>query len=972
MVLALLLAMPAITVHAQYHSIGTDPASARWMSIETDNYKVLFPRGNDSLARVWLYHFEKNRPLVDKGLNIDPQKLTIVLHPWSLSDKSGAFWTPARIDITTTPGAFLGNSATHQESASLYHGRQAGQMAHYTTGIYNTLYYLLGQQSASIGTGFYPSGWLKRGDAAQMATDFARGGKGHDPDYLMFFRASFLEGEYRTYDTWRYGSYRRYTPGKEPFGYMIQNDLRLHAESYDYMGRILKDFSYEWYNLGIWNTSFLRHTNNTGRKHYKASNYVMTSVWQSEDENRAPFTPVDTLSNYKNKYYSLYDSPLPAGDGNTVVLKSGMAHVPQLISIDSTGKEHFLRIFSDPSKISSIILKDDKTLLWSEIVPSVRWKLKENSILRSYDLESGQIHDLTRGTRYFNPAISTDGKMTSVTEYPVEGSSFLVILNSESRCRKTELLGRVEAPFKGQMRCSGWIGDRIYADVVTDDGWGVWSISVSDALEGIPAWSVEIPVQERSLQQLRAFGDKLMFRSDLDAIPNIYLYDPADKSLRRLTNTRFGASDPWFDEASQSLYYSVYDRKGDHPVSTHISLLDTTEKSFDSPTAMYLVDILAKRSRNNTRDVAFGPTRLDSLRSAINELPASRYSPLGHLVHIHSWAPFYAGIQRIMDSKFDDIYKVVAPGATIISQNLTGTAVSQVGYSWHGRHAGHFNLTYSGLWPVFEASVDYNDRARVLTRPMGIDTTDAPALEMSFAVSLPLDLSRSGWESALIPQIEYGWTNDRHMIGQEMPLAADCPMAFEQNLHASLRWYRVLPKTKSNIMPRLGYGVKVDYVNGMGGEGNSGKQLFGQAFCYLPGFSLQQGIKLTASFQRTQKDAPYGYLPNLLPMPRGCSKVPLYNCRKYTFDYAIPIYLGDTNLTGLIYLMRLKVVPFADYANESGRKLMSFGTAVLVDGHFFRIGKELTIGIRYSRCTDPVTLKWGNSFKVVTSTGLGI
>ena len=55
----------------------------------------------------------------------------------------------------------------------------------------------------------------------------------------------------------------------------------------------------------------------------------------------------------------------------------------------------------------------------------------------------------------------------------------------------------------------------------------------------------------------------------------------------------------------------------------------------------------------------------------------------------------------------------------------------------------------------------------------------------------------------------------------------------------------------------------------------------------------------------------------------------------------------------LLYLMRINVVPFADYAvnrsPEGVQQMASYGTVLTLQGHFFRLGPELNVGGRFNR-----------------------
>ena len=55
--------------------------------------------------------------------------------------------------------------------------------------------------------------------------------------------------------------------------------------------------------------------------------------------------------------------------------------------------------------------------------------------------------------------------------------------------------------------------------------------------------------------------------------------------------------------------------------------------------------------------------------------------------------------------------------------------------------------------------------------------------------------------------------------------------------------------------------------------------------------------------------------------------------------------------------MRMKLIPFADFALNSNRfvkneKMFSFGSDLLFDFHLFRFGFEISCGVRYARTAD--------------------
>ena len=466
-----------------------------------------------------------------------------------------------------------------------------------------------------------------------------------------------------------------------------------------------------------------------------------------------------------------------------------------------------------------------------------------------------------------------------------------------------------------------------------------------------------------------------MLESDVDGITNIFTYSPARHILTKVTNARYGAFNAHFDTDSGTLYYSDYDERGYLPVTAARGDLLWEDASFDNPYIFAEAERFTAQS--DSAAPALSPEAAAALRFKVDSLPVRNYFKPFNWFNIHSWAPLYAGVHRIMNMSYDHIYQLVAPGVTLISQNKLGTAVSIMGYSYHDhRHAGHFNFQYSGLWPMFEFSVDFNDRAkRLLDYSAGvpgdevvITETKDPSVEVMGAVYTKINLSRGGWQSGIIPRIEFKSSTDEYLHGCRAHLGGDAI--------AGVRYYSMLPKVRQNRMPRLGIGAEVKGAYQMGAFNGVGKALYGYTYGYLPGFTLEQGWKLTASVQKRFDDMTTAdVMKNLAKLPRGYRDVPLNDYFKVTADYSIPIAVNDWHpVPILLYLMRVNVVPFVDYAQNRTpagdvQNMMSYGSVLTLQCHVFRIGFEVELGGRFSRYLD-LDGRWKTRAEFVTSLGL--
>ena len=977
----LFLLLACLPAKGQYVLTGNAPFSTRWSQLKGEHFDIIYPSEIDSLAREYLYTFEKTRKATLTGLHIETPHMPMILQPYDLYSNGMVSWAPRRIELYTTPPSTPLYALNWEMQLAVHEGRHIGQMSHYTKGLYHFLNILTGEQGSAVGIGLYPTRVLLEGDAVQNETDMTFAGRGRDPEFLKFFRASFVEGDFRTWANWRYGSYRKYTPGKYPLGYMVVSTMRYNSHNYTATGDIMEIQVRDWWRFfSVSHRAYIRATGLTGRKNWRSAIARYTEQWSWEDKLRAPFTPAQPLLATREKVYTEISNPVQLGE-QTYATMNGMQFERRLVSIDSLGQRHYRHPLS--ANTSTLVPDSDHTLLFSEIVPDPRWEHRSWSVIRRYDAEKNRFETLTRRSRYFNPVPSAGRDSILAAEYRTTGGSDLVILD-----RNGNLLDRIAAPEKGQVTGIAQVKDALYASVVTTEGMGLFCYDTT--------WSRVVKPQSRMIRDLQSAGDSLLyFVSDLDGLSNIYTYNPRQKELRRITSIRFSGEKPSID-AEGVLRYADYDRFGYQPVAIPFDSLRPRKASFLLPQTNEIAEINSKQAREEAPSLS--PIEEVQLREHIDSLESRRYSKLLHGFHIHSWAPFYANIDRLMNDlggfdtqHFSNWYEFVAPGATLISQNNLGTLVTTLGYSYHDKHhGGHAYIGYSGFYPKIALAVDYNQRNRTFSdvryrlgggAQMQLDTLAKPSLNINLQVSLPLNLSRGGWVTSLTPQLNYVVTNDafRYMeSGSDVGVSQE----FTEMLTGSVRFTTYLARPQARVTPRLGFGMQLSAQMKLGPSIAQRHTAGLTAWTYLPGLGKEDGFKITYARQFQPEGALF-YSPeyNLVRRPNGYSNEILMNYRRAMLEYALPIYAGDLDGGFFFYLKRLILIPFVDFAFDKHHPTMednrivrmdpktyfSYGSALLVNTRIFRIGTDFQLGIRYSHPNIPG--KWGR-IQFIFQTGL--
>lgn len=962
----LLLSSLSNPAYCQYYTLGGDPGRARWNVIRTDNFQLIYPAEIDSLARIYLAKLEGSRNAVNKSLDINPKRIPVVLHPYTTISNGSVAWAPKRMDLITTPDAYDAGSDPWTHHLVTHELRHVAQMEHYTKGIYNVFYYLLGEQVSGIGVGLFVHKYFLEGDAVISETEFSHGGRGRQADFTKFYRAMYLNGHYRNYDQLVLGSHKHYTPNEYAFGYALISYLRYKTDEYDINSVMFTDPVKYWYRPGYLLTPIKKATGLSIEEHLYNAQTFFTDMWKQDYMNRGEYTTPEAveLGRKQERLYTEVTNPiiirdsLSPFDGHVLALKNGMQYAKSLILIDSAGKERFLHHFNPVSSRMRYHIGTGK-VYWTETVSNEAVDLEDFSALMTMDVRSGKISRLSGRSRYFNPAPSVTGDTVAVAEYRISGSTSLTLLDAYSG----KPLISIDAPDGGQIKEISFCGSRIHATVIKDKG-----LSICSYTDG--KWEEILPQQHRGINGMNFHKGKLYFSSDLDGVVNIYEFDPETAALTRITNSEYGADYPYFDPVSGDLYYSEYSMQGYRAVVSNRNNLIQDSVSFSDPYKFPMAEILTRQMKEEDVDDLF----IDTLNTFdTKRYPAKRYSKILNAFRIHSWMPVYVNIDRIKTFSLQNITLTASLGATVLSQNTLGNIVTTLGYgfvmdnlSGNFFHSGHAKINAKLFGNLnTEVSVDINERNSwtyfydyASGKQQLLENSHTPLISTRVLVYYPLRIDSRGWYRSLTPQISWNFSNDRFysFAGPANGPATEelnGKNEFRNELRYGISYGQIIPTADAQIYPRWGFGITVYGSSAPWSNVNFGHLAYLNGYIYLPGITRQQGLKLTATFQKQFSEGKLYYMSAFASLPRGYrNSYPSETFAMATIDYAIPIHLGDFRIGPVFYFQRLQLIPFADYAIDKSRnqrrEYYSFGSDILVDFHFIRLGFPLSMGMRYA------------------------
>ena len=943
--IALLLLACALPAKAQFFLAGDDPARLRWYSVETPHYELIYPEGADSLARSYGRALEQFRVPMGRSLGgMTPgdgmrRKMPVVLHTNHIYSNGSVGWAPSRMDLYTHP-EFYGSEPTSWTTMLASH--EPRHQAQLQFGQRGVIPWFTGQMWAPVYWQLYLEQALGEGDAVAAETGLAPGTRARTNEFLNFYRVSLDHGDYRNWDRWRYGSFKHFTPDHYALGYVtiagarsLYNDPQIVREALDL------SWKKPWY-FAPYNTRKIisQHAGKPFKEAFRDILDHFNETWQASADARGPFMPAEPLT--PDASYGLcFSSPQWGNDGVLYALRESYLRPMELVAINPTTRKA-KRLASFASHTSYLVYEPVKhRLYWSETIPDPRWSLSGTSILRYYDIATGCMHDVTHGTRLYNPQCSPDGIHLAAIEHRVNGETALVEVDIETG----EILHRW--PMHGGIQLTDpiWADDGFYAFGVSDGGYGLYK------LEADGKWKTVLEPSHQKIGNPGAGEGCLEWESDRTGVNEMYRFYPEEGRLLQLTSSRYGGVDYAWEE--DYICYNVPVKEGFRIFRTPISALEPREVEYSDVCSYPIEDRLTAQEK------ALGaePDR----QADVPMTAPRRYHKLAHPLRLHSWLPFYVNYDAVKEGSMDFSYETASLGLSGYFQNTLGTFSGMVGYAihpdpdtpQHWRSALHLKMVYTGLYPVIEAQMDLGDENARLYLPSthqdGNVTTyrlqaleqERPLLSASARAYIPLKYTRGGIHYGVTPQVRYSVSNN---VFARSPLSYAVARRFEglpalsvlsapieslsgplmQHLAASVRGYVMASRADSQTYPRWGLGLEAGIGLRPGLTGYYAPNLYGYAYGYLPGITRAQGLKWTLTGQKKLGDALIGDLyASVVPRGYGSRASALVGQNfasqwRVTADYGIPIYVGDISIPAVAYIKNFLLTLHADYMGTTG------------------------------------------------------
>jgi hypothetical protein len=393
---------------AQFSLTGSDPASTRWLRMDTPHFRLIYPKQMDSLAVVYGRELEAARePLSwSSGYSIGQvykRRLPVVLHPFHAVPNASVTWAPRRMDIFTVNDAFTPTPMPWERNLAIHEGRHATQMQFTADGLLKPLRWLTGEMGPASMAGVFPGIVLLEGDAVVAETALTKTGRGRQASFLNFVVPALDAGDFRDYWQWTHNSLKRFTPDHYRAGYMLVAGSRVFFDAPLFTDEYFKMVTGKGPAMNPFLNLQRTVRNASGLKFNDAFEAILVgfhSLWTQEALERGPFMDATQVTR-DPAIHTTYSGSTCLPDGSILSVKYSLASPHKLVRIHKDGSEEVLRPFSG----STTRLRFDANtgrVYWTELIADKRWTLQSTSKIRYIDISCPErIHDLTsRGKLY--------------------------------------------------------------------------------------------------------------------------------------------------------------------------------------------------------------------------------------------------------------------------------------------------------------------------------------------------------------------------------------------------------------------------------------------------------------------------------------------------------------------------------------------------------------------------------------------
>ncbi len=907
--------------NAQYYSGGESPSSIRWLQVNNDSFRLIFPESFSKQAVSFLNYLEYSSSFTSDYYNISPRKLKVILHNHSVNSNGFVALAPRRMELVTTPPQNIYPQPWMHQLA-LHEYRHVAQLSKLNRGVTRFLSYLLGQQGPGLISAMIPR-WLYEGDAVISETAYSYAGRGRQPFFKKQYKALVLEKD-TLYPFIKaiFGSYKDFVPNHYELGYFMSSygrmkyDKQIWERVFHTTGHypfliIPNYFSLKW------------NYKTTKTRIYHSTFEYLEKEWRDE-EKEFPDDFFNELVSNKDKVYTSYRSPVNLNQNYLLAQKSGLDITRRFVIINKKTREEFV-LYKPGTLLYDHMSFAKGKLVWSENIPGTRWPRRSYSDIKLMDIETGKVRFITRRGRYFAPAISNDGSKIAAIRVTLDNQYFIDILDAFNGTIHTSF----PTPSNVFVQFPSWSNDdgQLVMTGVSEEGKNILMLDVEAG-----NWREILPFFYEDISKTVFLDDQhVLYSASYSGIDNIFALNIKENNIFQVTFSRFGAYEPQPFAGGDSLLFSYYTANGYKLASAGFNFSSWRPFKFERKNETGLLETITRQENPVLQNDSI-PTR---------EYEVKPYRKWLNVFNIHSWIPIAIDTDDLMNFNFGEI--PVYPGFSLLSQNHLSSVISTMGYAYkNGYHTVNGHFTIRSFYPVLDLAFDIGGPAETISPSYdGIFLEEKISKHLTGKIFVPLNLTRNRFIRNLTPAVTATYQNTQ--VYDSMGFKGQGVLLLSNDIF----FRNVLRLARRDIYPRWGQIVNLRSIHSpIFNDDLYGYAYTGRINLFFPGLLRNHSLLLRAGFQAQFSDSLYF---NDFIIQRGFDQKKAKDIYLFSSDYVMPLFYPDWELW-LMYIKRFRAGLFYDFAQVHDQEIMnrhSLGAEVLMDYHLLRIIMPFSTGARF-------------------------
>lgn len=876
---------------------GGNPPSVRWNQINTDTFRVIFPRGLEQQAAEVSTLISRVAPLSYRSIGSTVRKINIVLQNQTLISNGYVGLGPYRSEFFLTPrqNSFELGSLPWNKSLALHEYRHVKQYSNFRKGLSKFFYYIFGEQGQALANSAAVPDWFFEGDAVYQETIFSSQGRGRIPYFFNPYRSLWASGKNYSWMKLRNGSYRDFVPDHYRLGYML---VAYGREKYgtDIWKNISSDAAAYKGLLYPWQKAVKKYT---GQSYQQFRTAAMNSFQSAKPE------ATDTASSYARRFKHFNaDEEFPQwiDDSTTIFVKSSFKKIPAFVTRDLNGGERKI-IYKDIS-FDNYFSYGHQKVVYSAFRNDPRWGWRNYAVIRMLDVNSGERKTLTHRTKYLSPAISEDGKRIVAVDNNVNGRQELHVLDAAngkliSKLPNTEKLIFTYPKFFGTDRVVSAVRDKA----------GRMSLVLFSIADG--SYRKLTPFVDEAIGFPVVNGDTISFTMSYKGHEHLFA----------VIDDKIFLFKPHYENNTTGNYHLAV--RGDRYAWSMFTAAGFHALTGNGKLERIALEAAVERPGDLIADTS---TAHPSVKA---------YSKNHRLFNFHSWRPY------ISDPEYT---------YSLTGENILNTFQTELYFTYNRnerfKETGA-SFAYGGLFPVLRAGASFildrsfTDSAQII---------NWNELSANIGTSVPLSFTSGIFTQSMnfsaslnSRQVYYTGAAKSRFTDKQFNFS-DLSFSFANQRSAA----------QQDIYPRIAQSFIIRHRAIL--NKYTAHQLGMSAALYFPGFFQGHSFVVQGAYQSRDTLQQYNFSNNF-SLPRGYPDLNFPRMWRAGANYHFPITYPDAGFGNIVYLMRVRGNGFYDYGRikslRTGKEFIfrSTGLELYFDTKWWN-QLPVSFGIRYSRLLD--------------------